>query len=270
MPVHSGEAIVIRSWRYGEADLIVSAYSREFGKIRCIAKGARRSRSRFGLSLQQFNHAMLQLFVKEKGTLHQIRGVDVLQSFFTLASEWEKLKAAAMVVGLIDLVTPEAEPSDKVFDLLLETLHLLQGTSDPDRVAVSAAIKLLALSGYEPELEMCVRCTELPDERPAVFLPSAGGIVCSKCALDSDVAIPLSHGTVRFLRKALTLSLQKGQRLRLGKKMRQEVQRILFAAYGAAIGESSRLAALLELSCRGAIQGGSLPSPSLRERGFVG
>jgi len=172
MPLYRAEAIVIRSWRYAEADLIVSFYSRDLGKIRGIAKGARKMASRFGSSLQPFSHVMLQLFAKEGGSLHHIRSVDVLHSFFSLAGEWERLERGARLLGLVDLVTPEAEQNDELFTLLLHALHLLAGTSDPARVTTLVAIKLLALSGYEPELERCAQCGKRVNGRAILFSPS--------------------------------------------------------------------------------------------------
>lgn len=254
MPLYRAEAIVIRSWRYAEADLIVSFYSRDLGKIRGIAKGARKMTSRFGSSLQPFSHVMLQLFAKEGESLHRIRGVDVLHSFFSLAGEWERLETGARLLGLVDFVTPEAEQNDELFTLLLDALHLLAGTSDPDRVTTLVAIKLLAISGYEPELERCAQCGKQVNGRPISFLPSAGGVVCAGCT--KEEALPLSRGTLQFLRRALTLSLEKGQRLRAGSRMRGEVRGVLLGAYGAAIGEDPRLPRLLDVSSAETKRGG--------------
>lgn len=247
MPLYRAEGIVIRTWKYAEADLIVSCYSRELGKIRGIAKGARRMISRFGSSLQPFSHVMLQLYAKEGESLYVIRNADVLHSFFSLSREWERLATAGRLVGLGDIVTPEAERNEELFNLLLDALHLVAGAPDPARVATLVAVKLLALSGYEPELERCAKCGEPTGGGGIAFSASLGGIVCAPCARDRLEILPISNGALQFLRRALILSLEKGQRLRLGKQMREEVGRVLAGAYRAAVGEDRRLLRFLDI-----------------------
>jgi len=245
MSLYRVEAIVMRTWRYAEGDIIASCYSRELGKIRGIARGARRIPSHFGLSLQLLTHAILQFYIRPSDALYRIQNADVIHSFFSLASEWERLQIGARLVGLVDVVTPEAERNDQLFDLVLGALHLTASAPHPARVTPLFALRLLCLSGYEPELDRCAKCAGVADHGPIAFSPSAGGVMCPRCAKGQSEVLPLSPGTLKFLRRAQGISLEQGMRLRTGRQMGREVARVLLSAYAAAIGGDPRLHFLL-------------------------
>jgi DNA repair protein RecO (recombination protein O) len=146
------EAIVLRLTDYGEADRIVSLFTLEHGKLSGIARGAKRSRKRFGGALEAFAHLKLQLHL---GTgLANLVSADILGIFPGVRAELTKIGFAAYACELVERLTPEEEPNPRLFRLLycyLERLDIAP-TSPSDRRFF--AVNLLKILGYQPELEV--------------------------------------------------------------------------------------------------------------------
>jgi DNA repair protein RecO (recombination protein O) len=146
------EAIVLRLTDYGEADRIVSLFTLEQGRISGIARGAKRSRKRFGGALESFAHLRLQLHLG--AGLPTLVSADILSIFPGVRAELAKIGCAAYACELVERLTPEAEPNPRLFRLLfcyLERLDLAP-TSPSDRRFF--AINLLKILGYQPDLEV--------------------------------------------------------------------------------------------------------------------
>lgn len=205
MPTYRDEAVVLRTHKLGEADRIVTMLTRENGKLRAVARGVRRTSSKFGGRLEPFNHVDLQLA--------QGRALDVVTQAETLHAYGEPLLGDydAFCVGQVmletadRLVAEEREPALQQYRLLVGALRVLgHGTTDGPRPATmvldSYLLRALAIAGYAPALEDCARCgTEGPHD---FFNPSAGGMVCVDCRPPGS-ARP-RPGTVGYLQNLLT------------------------------------------------------------------
>ncbi len=193
------DAIVLRSIRYGEADRIVHLYTPDHGRIGAIAKGARRSRSRFGARLEPFVH-IHALLREGRGDLYTVTGVDTVAVHPGLREHAATLDAAARACDAVARLFETSDPHPEVFRLLANQLALLDGDPAQARAANGLAfrLKLLLAAGIVPQLGSCAACGEIEHLRG--FSASAGGVVCSSC---EAAAFPLGEESYRFLVGAL-------------------------------------------------------------------
>lgn len=179
MPTYRDEAVVLRTHKLGEADRIVTMLSRRNGKIRAVAKGVRRTSSKFGARLEPFMVADLQLYVG--------RSLDVIQQAESLgaygadiAVHYDRFTAANAMVEAADRLN-EAEATPQQYVLLVGGLRALaRGEHNPRSTLDSYLLRAMALSGWAPALEDCARCGA-PGPHD-VFVAQLGGAVCASCA----------------------------------------------------------------------------------------
>jgi DNA repair protein RecO (recombination protein O) len=193
------EAIVLRSIRYGEADRILHLYTVAHGRLSAIAKGARRSRSRFGARLEPFTHVRAVLH-EGRSDLLTVTGVDTIAMHAGLRDHAATLDAAARACDAVGRLFETADPHPEVFRLLANELALLSGDAAQARTGNGLAfrLKLLLAAGIVPQLAACSVCGEA--DHLSGFSGAAGGVVCSSC---EAAAFALGEEAYRFLVKAL-------------------------------------------------------------------
>lgn len=185
------EAVVLRTLRYGEADLIAHVLTRHFGRRGVIAKGARRSKSRLGVRLEPLLSVRMQLH-EGRGELAIVRGVEVVDSCDALRASWQAQEVAADAVGLVMRTTIEHDPIEPAYHLLTNFLRRLEqmastknaGGAHAMSIRVAFELKLLHVLGFAPCLDACVRCG---DQGSLTGFSSAdGGTVCHSCRQAAD------------------------------------------------------------------------------------
>jgi DNA repair protein RecO (recombination protein O) len=184
VPTYRDEAVVLRTHKLGEADRIITMLSRHRGKIRAVAKGVRRTTSKFGARLEPFSHIDLQLAVGH--SLDVITQVESLDAFGEpLTDDYPAYTAVQVMLETADrLVVEESEPALQQYLLLVGALRALnQGTSDghrsPTLILDSYLLRALAVAGYAPSFSDCARCGVAGPHR--AFSPALGGAVCERC-----------------------------------------------------------------------------------------
>jgi DNA repair protein RecO (recombination protein O) len=225
MPLIKATAIILRSRKWGEADRIVTCYAKSVGKIRAIARGARRQKSRFGAALEPFTVCRLELFEKTGDTLFRISHVDVVSSFHVLREDLGLMAAAARMVNVVAAVTPDGDPDPVLFETLEQGLVSLCQSEDPACTALLFQIRLLGLTGFRPQTDHCVACGKTRIAGAPQFSPLAGGLVCMPCAARQHTrCVSLSQGSLAFLQQAARLAPQLVTRLRAAGQVRDEVE----------------------------------------------
>jgi DNA repair protein RecO (recombination protein O) len=198
--LYRDEAIVLKTIKLGEADRIVTVFTRGHGKVRAVAKGIRKTKSRFGGRLEPFSRVDLMLY-KGKGALDTITAADILSSFDELRADYARLTAGAVAVEVVEKITEERERSPSVYALLLAGLEsLAQGRCD--NVVPAFLVKLLSLSGYHPQLQVCVSCGT--GALLSGFSAAAGGAVCEECGRVDRGAQRLAPDRIALLARLLT------------------------------------------------------------------
>jgi DNA repair protein RecO (recombination protein O) len=235
-------AITLKSRKWGDADRIVTFYTLRFGKLRGVARGARRMKSQFGSALEPFVHCDLNLFEKRNDPLYRVTQADIRESFVPLREDLGLMAAAARMANLTAAVTGEGDPSPVLFETLLNGLRALLGAGDPGLTALLFQIRILGETGFRPQTEHCATCGRSRSEgalssMPARFSPASGGLVCELCARrDADHCFPLMPGSVSFLQQAIRWSPAALTRLKASGRIRDEVEAAIEAYVTAVAG----------------------------------
>ena len=190
MPACVSEALVLRTYPLKEADLVVSFLTRDQGKLRGVAKRARRPRSSFGAGLERLSHVRMAYFQRETRELVNLDSCELIRSQFDLVSDYWAGVALDYFAEVSEQLLPAAEPSEKFFRLLLAVLDSLRPAGGADEGAAWRAVAYFSLwsvrlSGWLPELHVCLGCGSVLDDpdRPerAFFSRGQEGLMCSHC-----------------------------------------------------------------------------------------
>jgi DNA repair protein RecO (recombination protein O) len=198
MPLRHTEAIVLRSYRVGEADKIVVFLSGELGKLRGMAKGARRSRSQFGASLEIGTEVALTFFEKENQELIRVNRCDIVRSGFSISEEPIRACALAYVVDLADAFAPEREPNVKLYRLVKATVDALTHGIESETAARYFEAWLLRLGGYYPRRPSCSACGTALAQVGARFSVEEFQLLCQHC---SERGVFLAVETLAYLQR---------------------------------------------------------------------
>jgi len=196
VPLYRDEAVVLRTHKLGEADRIITLLTRHHGRVRAVAKGVRRTTSRWGSRLEPFTHVDLQL--AEGRSLDTITQAETLTPFHSgIGLDYDRYTAGTVMLETAErLVVEEKEPALQQFLLLVGGLRaMVSGEHGPGQVLDSYLLRSLAVAGYAPSFDHCVRCgTEGPHR---FFNPAAGGVLCTVCRLPGSATPAL--GTLQVL-----------------------------------------------------------------------
>ncbi|HUJ41236.1 MAG TPA: DNA repair protein RecO [Candidatus Acidoferrales bacterium] len=153
MPLHDSEAIVLRTYALGDADRLVSLLTRDHGRLRGVAQGARRTKSRFGAALEPFTYLRVWFYERETRDLVRIRQCEILESFLDLQQDYRSGLALALAAEITDAVLPEREPQDAAFRLLLHVLRGLRQSCRPELALGYFLVWTIRLAGWLPDLD---------------------------------------------------------------------------------------------------------------------
>jgi DNA repair protein RecO (recombination protein O) len=219
MPLFTTNAIVIRSLNYGESDKIVTFFTQDFGKLKGIAKGARRSKKRFQNALGLFSHLRLIFFDKEGMGLVRAESCDILHSFPKIKEDLKKILYGNYYLELANEMAGEREANREAFELLLSFLSNLEEMAPHEEQLRLFEIRMLSLFGYRPNMARCGLCKKSGEnlqENPSVFFSLEKGVlVCERCSKRWNNLVPLSLGTARLIEKVSRMELPKIERMRL-------------------------------------------------------
>lgn len=193
------EAVVLNHRSLGEADKLLTLYTRERGKVRGVARGARRPRNRFLATSQPFSQVELLLY-QGKG-LYYVSQSELVTSFYALREQLERMAAAAYVCELLEVLVEEACPQPRLFALLVATLHLLTATSDLRPALRHFELGLLEEVGWGPESSRCASCGVSPLSEGVKVSGRLGGFTCAACGNRDRDAVSLAPGTLAMLER---------------------------------------------------------------------
>ncbi|MDZ7673943.1 MAG: DNA repair protein RecO [Acidimicrobiales bacterium] len=192
--LYRDEGVVLRTYKLGEADRIVVLATAEHGKVRAVAKGVRKTKSRFGARLEPLSHVALQLY--EGRNLDTITQAESIDSFRAIREDLDRYGSAMGVLEVIDQIAMEGEVDPRRFSMLVGVLRTLAANDNP-LVVPAFYLKVLAHEGFQPEVDACVQCGTA-DPLVAIDL-FAGGMLCQACRQGRAV----SGEALRLLRAVL-------------------------------------------------------------------
>jgi len=240
MPLVRTRGVILRSQKWGDADRIVTVYSPNFGKIRGVARGARRMKTRFGGVLEPFGLVELTLFQKTPEALGQISQIDLVMSYASIREDLTVMTAAARMVRMVEAITVDRDPNHEMFSALVHGLESLSPEADVALITLLFQIHVLGHTGFRPQFDSCTECGKLAQPHiPQWFSPRLGGVVCQDCGQRGvGRMLSLSKGSVAFIEQARRLSMPHLSRLKAMGIVRQEVEIAMEAYFHAVVGKS--------------------------------
>ena len=228
------EAVVLRSFRLGEADRVLHLYTLDRGRVGAVAKGVRKTKSRFGARLEPLSQIEVLLH-QGGGELQTVTGVDLIRSHRAAREEPYRLGAGLIGAEAMLRLFPEQEANPRAFRALSRFLDLLDELEPPsagtrgavDPLVLSFQLKLLWLSGYLPHLTSCAECGA--DTGLAGYSPKAGGAVCEGCA--NGAALPLSREGLTGIEGLLSRPLAEAHAAALTARGARETLGVITASY---------------------------------------
>lgn len=173
MPLYRDEGVVLRTWKLGEADRIVVVLTRGRGKLRAVAKGVRKTRSKFGSRLEPTSHVALQLY--EGRELDIVTQAETIDNLAPLREDLDRLTRATALLEAVDTVAQERHPDARLYTMLVGALRTLAARDHP-LVVPAFFLKLLAHEGFQPRVDGCAAC-DVPGPLVAFDLDE-GGLLC--------------------------------------------------------------------------------------------
>lgn len=238
MGLGKSAAVVVGSFPLGESDRVVTFFSRRFGKIRGVARAARRMRSRFGGALELLTLGELVFFDTGRSDLVRIDHFDVVRPFARVRGDLERLGQGAWVAECVARLTGERDPNPAVYGLLVRALGSLEAGAPPRRVAVAFGVRCVDLLGHRLRTDACVGCGRREAAGPTVAIDvEAGGVLCRTCAAGMPAALTVRAATVRALRRERDLAWAEAAAGDLGPPVERELRAVLDRQLASLIGQ---------------------------------
>lgn len=222
MTIYKTEGIILRSYNLGEADRILSIYTRDFGKISAVAKGVRRSRSKLRGATQTLTYIDLVLYRGKN--LDTITQCEAKEMFVAIREDLDRWAYATYITELLTAISLERQAQEGVFVLFLTALHLIANLEEPEIGVLFFTVQLLILLGYQPELGYCVACRTVELAGSAMALSGAmGGILCLDCTSLDGKAFRVQGGEIAAWRQIMRMEAQLLPRLKLSPILRSRL-----------------------------------------------
>lgn len=245
--VQKTRAIVLRALDYGESDRIVTFISADLGKLKGIAKGARRSRKRFVNALELFCLSDILFSRGARGGLYLVEGADVISHHPGIREDLGKTLLASYFSELAEGFSAEGKKNTELFRLLEDFLAFLD--REPPRAGIERffEMRLLKLTGYDLHIGSCLACGKGLDEiAEPVFIAAEGGIRCRSCLKNATAALPVSPGTLKTLIAGSRADLPMISRLILSERADRESRAVLGAFIEHLLGKSPKCLKVLD------------------------
>lgn len=233
MGFYNTEALILKTRSWGEADQLVTLFSRDRGKLVAVAKGLKKPQSRLRGGAQVLTHSELMLHTGR--SLDRITGSQSIHGF-NLNDSLDRLTCAMYWVDLLDRILPEREANPPIFELALKALTGLEA-AESHRFSLEAFSlffewNLINLMGYQPCLDCCVLCREPQEverERGFAFSAGEGGLLCSRCAVETSGWVRITAPTLAVLRRWSVISFNQFNRITVSPNSRQEIDIVVEA-----------------------------------------
>ncbi len=222
MANYKARGIILKRTHFGEADRLLTIFTYEKGKIKAIAKGARKQNSRLGGHLELF--CLTSLVIAEGRNLDIITEAEIIKPFLQIRNNLGHTNLSYYLAEVVDLLTVENEKHLEIFELLLKTLTRLDHGGSKQLCLPYFEINFLKTIGYEPELKKCLKCLNLVEPRGNSFDFEEGGLVCRQCGGYAD---KISAESIKVLRLFLKEEISIIDRIKVSSKQEKDIVEIV-------------------------------------------
>ena len=220
------EGVVLRQVPIGEADRILTLFSDDHGKLRAVARGVRRAKSKLSGHTEQLTHVRISVAVGK--SLDVVTEAETIHGFRNLKKDLRRLSEALYLAELVDGFTVEQSPSLRTYQLLLDALTALDTSESVGTLVRCFELHLLVHSGFGPELRDCVECRKTLDPGDHLFSCERGGALCRQCRTTSaEALLPLSLNAMKILRFFEREPLSRAVNLSVSGPLLGETERLL-------------------------------------------
>jgi DNA repair protein RecO (recombination protein O) len=223
--VYRTEAIVLRRHDLGEADRILTLYTRDYGKVRAIAKGVRKLTSRKAGHVELFMR--VDVLIAQGRDLDIVTQAQMVEAYPSLRDDLLHVSHALHFVELLDSFTEERDANRSLYTLVADGLTWLTTTGDLRRAARYYELRILDLAGYRPQLFQCVVCGEAITAKEQFYSHADGGVVCPRCGQTTPHAKPISLNALKVLRYMQTQPFTAVEQVKLSQRVQGELEHIL-------------------------------------------
>ncbi|HSH25197.1 MAG TPA: DNA repair protein RecO [Massilibacterium sp.] len=227
--LQKAEGIIIRTNDYGESHRILTIYTREFGKVAVMARGARKPKSHLSSSTQLFTYGYF-LFTKSSG-MKSLRQADAVNRFNEITVDLTLTAYSAYIVELVDKIVDDSVTNPYVFELLYQTLHYINEGKDVETLTQLFEVKMLIVAGMKPVVDHCVRCKNT--EGRFDFSIREGGFLCEQCFFVDPYRLQVSQKTIRLLRLYVHFDLKRLGNISVSSETKKEIKYVLDEYYQA-------------------------------------
>jgi DNA repair protein RecO (recombination protein O) len=219
------EAVVLRHSDWGEADRMLSLFTREFGKLKAVAKGVRKLRSRKAGHLEPLTRSNL-LLARGRDIL-LVTQAETVEAFMPLREDLKRWEYANHVIELLDRFTYEEGENRPLYRLLVETLGRLAIEPQPELVVHYYEVRLLDIVGYRPQLFHCANCGKEIKAEDQFFSAEHGGVLCPSCGRAEKGARPITLEALKYLRHFQRSSYAEASRARIPMNVMREIEGLM-------------------------------------------
>ncbi len=219
------DAVVLRHSDWGEADRLLWLYTLEMGKVRALAKGARKIRSRKAGHLEPFTRVHLMLAKGREILL--VTQAETIEAYLPLHEGLEGITYASYAVELLDRFTYEEGENRPLYQLLVDTLQRLSELPEKELVIRYYELRLLDLVGFRPQLFRCLGCDEEIQPQAQYFSAQEGGVLCPKCGARASGAHPISMQALKYLRHFQRSKFPEARKAHLAPELNRELEIVM-------------------------------------------
>ena len=227
MAVQKTQGFVLRREDLRETSVILTVYTRDFGKLKLITKGVRSPEQRSLSSYELFVLDEIVFYEKRKKNIFFLSQCELINFFPKVRESLERISYATYLIELLDRVTDIGERNPALYGLLKDCMVLLSTKASPKRVARIFEIKLLSILGFMPRLASCVNCDKGLEKKRARFSLSRGGVLCETCFARDRRAVPVLAGTINFILHIKDLPFDRVKNIKVAKRVGSEVEGLL-------------------------------------------
>ena len=221
--LHRTEGIVLKTIPFGEADLIVTYLTESHGIIKTFAKSPRKTKSRFGSSLEPLTYSKVAFWGREDAAMPRLTQADIIHSFSSLRNSLKCFLPAMEMVELTLNFVAERDANVRIYALLLSTLRSLETDCGAPLLPLYYKVQLLSMVGYLPGLDGCGRCGTSGNE----FYLSHGTVLCSGCSRENEASLKISAGLMQLHKNLLQWSPSKLDRIKPRESLVAELSELL-------------------------------------------